>query len=266
MKKERGVNRRVALVTGGTRGIGLGISEHLAHEGIHLAVNGIRAEDDVQDALNILREAGIDVVYCRGDIGSSRERGEIIKTIDREFGYLNYLVNNAGVAPLVRMDVLESTEESFERVMRINLQGPHFLTQHVANSMIKNKMADPAFPACIVNVSSISATVASPSRAEYCLSKAALSMSTKIFAVRLSEFDIPVFEVRPGVIQSDMTSSGPVRAKYDALIENGLLLQSRWGTPEDVGRAVAMLVRGDLPYSTGQAIMIDGGLTVERLL
>ena len=256
----------MALVTGGTRGIGLGISESLAKEGIHLALNGIRNEKDVQGTLELLRRHDVEVIYCRGDIGEAKERERILEAVYSTFGHLNYLVNNAGVAPLVRQDVLESTEESFERVMRINVQGPHFLTQRAVNRMIHDMQKDPHFPACVVNVSSMSATVASPNRAEYCLSKAALSMSTKIFAVRLSDFNIPVYEVRPGVTRTDMTSTERVKEKYDQMISEGLLLQSRWGTPEDVGKAVAMLIRGDLPYSTGQVIMVDGGLTVERLL
>jgi len=147
--------------------------------------------------------------------------------------------------------------------MKINLQGPYFLTQAVAKWMIAQKDADPNFRGCIVNISSISATVASPSRGEYCISKAGVSMATKLWAARLGEFNIPVYEIRPGIIQTDMTAA--VREKYDKLIAEGLLLQARWGLPEDVGRAVAMLVRGDLAYSTGQVILVDGGLTVQRL-
>jgi 3-oxoacyl-[acyl-carrier protein] reductase len=176
---------------------------------------------------------------------------------------LHVLVNNAGVAPKVRADILEASEESFERLIKINLQGPYFLTQAVANWMVSQKNADPAFEGCIVNISSISASVASPNRGEYCISKAGISMATKLWAVRLSEFGIPVYEVRPGIIKTDMTAA--VQAKYDALIAEGLLLQPRWGLPEDVGRAVAMLVRGDMAYSTGQVFVVDGGLTVERL-
>jgi 3-oxoacyl-[acyl-carrier protein] reductase len=172
-------------------------------------------------------------------------------------------VNNAGVAPKVRADVLEATEESFERVMRINLQGPYFLTQAVANWMVEQRREDEDFGGCIVNVSSISASVASPNRGEYCISKAGLSMATRLWAARLGEFGIPVYEVRPGVIKTDMTE--PVQEKYDRLIDQGLLVQSRWGLPEDVGRAVAMLVRGDLPYATGQVLVVDGGLTLQRL-
>jgi NAD(P)-dependent dehydrogenase (short-subunit alcohol dehydrogenase family) len=175
------------------------------------------------------------------------------------------LINNAGVAPLERKDVLEATEESFERVMKINLQGPHFLCQEVANWMIEQKQAQADFRGCMINVSSISATMASTNRAEYCISKAGLSMVTKMWAVRLAEFDIPVFEVQPGIIQTDMTSSPAIMAKYDKLIAEGLTLQPRWGMPEDIGKAVALLVREDLPYSTGQVISVDGGMRIERL-
>ena len=147
--------------------------------------------------------------------------------------------------------------------MRINLQGPYFLTQAVANWMIEQRRENEDFEGCIVNISSISASVASPSRGEYCISKAGLSMATKLWAARLGEYGIPVYEVRPGVIKTDMTR--PVQEKYDSLIDQGLLVQSRWGFPKDVGRAVAMLVRGDLPYATGQVLVVDGGLTLQRL-
>jgi len=163
----------------------------------------------------------------------------------------------------VRADILEASEESFQRLMRINLQGPYFLTQAAANWMIEQSRSNRLFRGCIVNISSISATVASPSRGEYCISKAGVSMATQLWATRLGEFGIGVYEVRPGVIKTDMTA--PVTEKYDKLIAEGLCVQPRWGMPEDVGRAVAMLVRGDLPYSTGQVIMVDGGMTLQRL-
>jgi len=172
-------------------------------------------------------------------------------------------VNNAGVAPKVRADILEATEESYDWVMNINLKGPYFLTQAVANWMIAQCKKDADFAGCIVNISSISATVASPSRGEYCLSKAGVSMATRLWATRLGEFNIPVYEVRPGVIKTDMTAT--VQEKYDKLIAEGLMVQARWGYPEDIGKAVASLVRGDLAYSTGQVIMVDGGMTLQRL-
>ncbi|MEE9603348.1 MAG: SDR family oxidoreductase, partial [Thermoguttaceae bacterium] len=153
--------------------------------------------------------------------------------------------------------------ESFERLMRINLQGPYFLTQAAANWMIAQRKADASFEGCVVNVGSISATVASPSRGEYCISKAGIAMATQLWAVRLGEEGIPVYEIRPGVIKTDMVKA--VEGKYDKLIAEGLCVQPRWGMPHDVGKAVAMLVRGDMPYSTGQVLMVDGGLALQRL-
>jgi len=257
------MQKQVALVTGGGRGIGYGIARCLAQEGYDLALCGVREEQAVAEALQALRDLGTVVRYYQADVADPAARARMLAGIREHFGRLNVLVNNAGVAPKVRADILDATEESFERVMRTNLQGPYFLTQAVARWLIEQKRADPDFPACIVNISSISATVASPNRGEYCLSKAGVSMATRLWAVRLGEFNIPVYEVRPGVIQSDMTA--PVQARYDRLIAEGLLVQARWGLPEDVGRAVAMLVRGDLAYSTGQVILVDGGLTLGRL-
>ena len=260
--KERRV-RPVALVTGGSRGIGLGIAKALAAAGHDVAVGGVREAESVGDALAEVRALGAEVLYCRGDVADPAARAAVLDGVDERFGRIDVLVNNAGVAPAQRADILEATEDSYERVMRINLQGPYFLTQAVARRMIERKKANPHESACIVNVSSISATVASPSRGEYCISKAGIAMATKLWAVRLGEFDIPVYEVRPGIVRTDMTAS--VSAKYDKLLSEGLCVQSRWGLPEDVGKAVAMLARGDLAYSTGQVVMVDGGLTLERL-
>jgi NAD(P)-dependent dehydrogenase (short-subunit alcohol dehydrogenase family) len=167
------------------------------------------------------------------------------------------------MAPEKRTDLLEASEESFERLLRVNLQGPFFLTQAAANWMIRQKHADAAVAGCVINVTSVSAEVASTSRGDYCVSKAGLSMATRLFAARLGEFGIPVYEIRPGIIRTDMTSA--VQPKYTALIAEGLLVESRWGTPEDVGKAAAMLVRGDLPYATGAVLHLDGGLTLPRL-
>lgn len=254
---------RIALITGGTRGIGLGIARSLAQEGFDLALCGRRPEADVQACLDELREASIQVLYVPADVSKAQDRVDLLRTIRARFGRLHVLVNNAGVAPKERRDMLEATEESFERVLRINLQGPYFLTQTVANWMIAQQEADEAFQGMIINITSISSTVASPNRGEYCVSKAGMSMASRLWAVRLAEYDIPVYDVRPGVTRTDMTSG--VEEKYDRLIDNGLIPQARWGLPEDVGKAVAMLARGDLPYSTGQVIMVDGGLTLDRL-
>ena len=254
---------KVALITGAGRGIGLGIAKCLASEGCDVAVCDIHEEEAIGEALDGLRQLGADVLYCRADVSDKDARAGMLAQIRQRFGRLNVLVNNAGVAPKVRADILDATEESFEWVMRINLQGPYFLTQAVANWMIEQQKQDPQFQGCIVNVSSISATVASPSRGEYSISKAGVAMASKLWAVRLGEFGIPVYEVRPGIVKTDMTK--PVTEKYDKLIAEGLLVQARWGFPEDVGRAVAMLVRGDLAYSTGQVVMVDGGYSLERL-
>ncbi|MCK8493646.1 3-ketoacyl-ACP reductase [Spirosoma sp. RP8] len=255
--------KKVAFITGGSRGIGYGIAEHLANAGFDLAINGVRPEAAVQDALNALRERGRDVLYCPGDVASPEARRTMLDAVNGHFGQLNVLVNNAGVAPKERRDILDATEESFQHVLTTNLQGAYFLSQAAANWMITQRAEQSDFWACIINVSSISATVASVNRGEYCVAKAGLSMATQLFAVRLGEYNIPVYEVRPGVIKTDMTAG--VTAKYDALIENGLCVQKRWGFADDVGRAVASLARGDFPYSTGQVIMVDGGLTLPRL-
>jgi NAD(P)-dependent dehydrogenase (short-subunit alcohol dehydrogenase family) len=203
------------------------------------------------------------VLYVRADVGRAEDRAKLIAEARGAFGRLHVLVNNAGIAPRERRDILEATEQSFEEVVRTNAQGPYFLTQAAARWMIEQRRASGDYAACIVNISSISATVASPNRGEYCISKAAVAMATALWAVRLAEFGIPVYEVRPGIITTDMTAG--VATKYDDLIGRGLLLQPRWGTAEDVGRAVATLARGDLGYSTGHVVMVDGGLTVPRL-
>ncbi|QHT66676.1 3-ketoacyl-ACP reductase [Rhodocytophaga rosea] len=255
--------KKVAFVTGGSRGIGLGIAEHLARHGFDLAINGVRKENSVKDAIMQLQNLGAEVIYCQGDIASREAREAMLEKIRQYYGRLHVLVNNAGVAPKERRDILEATEESFQYVLTTNLQGAYFLTQSAANWMIAQKKAANDFWGCIINVSSISATVASVNRGEYCIAKAGLSMATQLFAARLGEFDIPVYEVRPGVIKTDMTAG--VTEKYDKLIEGGLCVQKRWGYPDDVGKAVAALAKGDFPYSTGQVIMVDGGLTLPRL-
>ncbi len=254
---------KVALVTGGSRGIGLGVAQALAKDGFDLGICGVRDETAAAEAVESLRALGRKVLYVQADVSIRADRERLVAEMKRHFGRLNVLVNNAGVAPSVRADILEATEESFERLISINLQGPYFLTQAVANWMIEQKQASPAFTGCIINISSISATVASVNRGDYCITKAGVSMATKLFAARLGEYDLPAYEIRPGVIKTDMTSG--VTAKYEKLIGEGLMLQARWGVPADVGRAAAMLARGDLSYSTGQVIMVEGGQTVQRL-
>ena len=253
---------KVALVTGGSRGIGLGIAKHLAASGFDLAINGIRPIKKVRDVLDELHSIGVDVIYCTGDISNQKHRESIVNKVKDHFGHLNVLVNNAGVAPRKRMDLLETTEKNFDEVMRINLHGTYFLTQSIAKWMITLKQDEPLFKASIINVTSISAQVVSINRGEYCISKAGLSMMSKLFAVRLGEYDIPVYEIQPGIIRTDMTTS--VEEKYNKLIADGLSLQKRWGTPDDVGRAAAAIATGNFAFSTGQTIVVDGGLTVAR--
>lgn len=254
---------KVALVTGGTRGIGLGIARCFAAEGFSVAICGRRSEQVVAPVVASLRASGAEVLYVQADVGSESSRSDLIAAVRSELGRLDVLVNNAGIAPRRRADLLEATEASFEEVLRTNLSGPYFLTQACARWMIEQQSEEASWSGCIVNITSISASVASVSRGEYCVSKAGLSMATKLWATRLGEFRIPVFEVRPGIIRTDMTSL--VESEYAALIEGGISIERRWGTPEDVGRAVVALATEAIPYSTGHAVYVDGGLTVRRL-
>lgn len=254
---------KTALITGGSRGIGLGIAQCLAREGYDIAINGIRSEELVKETLNDLRKLGVRVAYCQGNIASAEDRTRIVEEAYEKLGGLNVLVNNAGIAPKQRLDLLSTTPESFRDLLDTNLEGPFFLTQAIANRMVEARETNPDFEGSIVFVTSISATVASINRGEYCISKAGLAMTAALFAVKMAEVGIPVYEVRPGVIATDMTAK--VQGKYDQLFEGGMALQSRWGTPDDVGKAVASLVRGDFPYSTGQVIHVDGGMLIDRL-
>ena len=254
---------KIALITGGTRGIGLGIAIEFAKAGFDLAVNGIRNLEAVQPVLDELESFGVRVTYIQGDVANKEDRKNMLSAVIEHFGKINVLVNNAGIAPPERKDILEATEESFRYVMHVNLQGPYFLTQLFANQMIELKPQFPEDFFCIINVSSVSATVASVNRGEYCISKAGIAMATKLWAARLGEYDIPVYEIQPGVIKTDMTSG--VQAKYDLLFQNGLSIQQRWGLPSDVGKVAAAMATGSMPYSTGQVVQVDGGMTVQRL-
>jgi len=251
------------LITGGSRGIGLAIAKELAIVGCNLAINGMRKEEQVTKILQELKNLGAEVVYCQGDISSASDRDKIMQTALDKFEKIHVLVNNAGVAPKKRVDLLKTGEESYDWVMGINLKGAFFLTRKVANHMISNKTDDVNYEGRIINISSVSATMASPERAEYCISKAGMSMMTKLFATRLGEYKIPVYEVRPGVIETDMTSG--VVEKYRKLIAEGLTIEPRMGVPEDIGKVVAAVVQGRIPYATGQVITVDGGLSIPRL-
>ena len=253
---------RVALVTGGARGIGRGITTRLLTDGWRVAANGVRPKADVNGVVADLATLG-DVIYIQGDVGDPHGRDGLVATTLDTFGRIDLLVNNAGITSPGRADMLDVDEAGYDMVMAVNLKGPFLLTQAVARQMISQRAADPDARGCIINISSISAVLASTNRAEYCISKAGVSMATRLWATRLAEYGIDVYEVRPGVIQSDMTAG--VTDKYDELLRQGLALEARWGTPEDVAGAVSVLARGEIPYATGQVLTIDGGLTVPRL-
>ena len=252
----------IAIVTGGTRGIGWGIARALAAAGWDLAVTGVRDGSEVEETISELRTSGRRVHYVPADVASPSDRERLVSEVVHTLGVPSALVNNAGRAPRVRADVLDATEASFEELLRTNLQGPYFLTQAVARAMLA---AHPSIDARrgIVFITSVSAEMASPSRGDYCVSKAGLSMAVKLFALSLAPHAIPVYEVRPGIIATDMTA--PVKEKYDQAIANGLIPERRWGTPDDVGRVVAGLLSQRWPYATGSVIHVDGGLAIPRL-
>ncbi len=254
---------RTALITGGTRGIGLGIARLLAREGWNLVLCGTRAEVDVAATLTELRATGASVAYEAADLAGREDRARLVLRLEAKFGAFNALVNNAGRAPRVRADLLDAHEDSFEELMRTNLQGPYFLTQAIAREQVRRREADPSFAATIVFITSVSADLGSINRGDYCVSKAGLSMAARLFALRLAGHGIPVYEVRPGIIQTDMTAG--VKDAYDRRIADGLVPEGRWGQPDDVGRVVAALLRGDAPYATGSIINVDGGLSLPRL-
>jgi NAD(P)-dependent dehydrogenase (short-subunit alcohol dehydrogenase family) len=205
---------------------------------------------------------GVNFLPVKGDISLDKDRKYIINAAIKKFGKIDVLVNNAGVAPLKRLDILKTTAESYDRVLSINARGPFFLTQLVARKMIDH-IGESEIKPCIIFISSISAYVSSPSRAEYCISKAALSQTARLYADRLAEYGINVYEIQPGIIQTDMTE--PVTKKYDKLIADGLVPQKRWGYPEDIGKAVVALANGSFEYSTGLVLEISGGMNISRL-
>lgn len=262
--------RPATIVTGASRGIGKGIAKELASLGYDLIVNyfdfDAEGKPDDSKALQTqkeIKELGAACEILRGDISNFKDRNSLIVLAKAKFGRCDMLVNNAGVAPSKRMDLLEATEESFDRVMGINLKGPYFLTQKVANWMIEQKNAHPERSYRIVSTGSISSYTSSPARGEYCVSKASISMMTKLYADRLAEYGIGVFEISPGIIATDMTNV--VKDKYDKLIAEGLTPIRRWGLPEDIGKVVGAIAEGRLDFSTGQVINVDGGFHLRRL-
>ena len=262
-----------ALITGASRGLGRGIALELARLGYDLILdyltNGAAAEQTTADCLAAAQAAGRDIRVQphQADIATAAGRASLLAMTRAACGGLDLLVNNAGVAPAVRADILDATEESFDRLIHTNVRGPYFLTQQVARWMIEQIEAHPAdappLRPKIVFISSISAYTASISRGDYCISKAALSMLSPLFAARLAVYGINVYEIRPGIMETDMTA--PVKERYDRLIAEGLTPIRRWGTPKDVGKAVAALAQDLLPFSTGEVINVDGGFHLRRL-
>ncbi len=262
------MTRPVAFITGASRGIGRSIAIELARQGYDLAgsARGFEPTDTTRGLFEVrqrVEELGARLLPLQGDVAALDDHERMLAAIFTEYGRLDVLVNNAGVAPEQRLDVLDTSPESYDRVLGINLRGPLFLTQKVARRLIQQRGDTPDFKPAIVFITSISAYVSSPSRAEYCISKAGLSMTAAVFADRLAAHGIPVYEVRPGVIRTDMTAA--VEEKYNKLIADGLVPQMRWGTPEDVGKAVAALVGGGFTYSTAAVIEVSGGMNLRRL-
>jgi len=259
-------DRPVSMVTGAGRGIGRGIAVELAKLGHAVVVNYAGNAGAAEECLRLVREAGGDGVTARADVSVSADRERLVQETLDAYGRIDLLVNNAGVAPSVRADLLEASEESFDRLININLKGPYFLTQLVARRMIEQAQRGDVnafgLPR-IVTITSVSAYAASINRGDYCVAKAGLAMMTALYAARLAEYGVNVYEVRPGVIATDMTEG--VKEKYDRMIEQGAWPIRRWGQPEDVGRAVAAIARGDFPYSTGEVINIDGGFHLRTL-
>lgn len=254
-------DRPVAIVTGASRGIGKGIALELARLGYDLVVN--RVQDQRPEVVEQAEALGVRCEFAPGSIAETDARRAIVETARARFGRCDLLVNNAGAAPLKRLDLLEATEDSFDRVLAINLKGPYFLTQMVAKWMVEQRREHPQRPLRIVNIGSISAYTSSPARGEYCVSKAGMAMMTKLYADRLAEYGINVIEISPGIIETDMTSA--VKDKYDKLIGEGLTPIKRWGRPEDVAKAVAAVAEGRLDFSTGSVINVDGGFHLRRL-
>ena len=254
--------KKFALVTGSSRGIGLGILKMLNQAGFFTIMSSTGYTEHVKSEMEKLENC--DYIPC--DIAESNARKSLFETIAERYNRLDVLVNNAGVAPAERADILQTTEESYDRVVDTNQKGTFFISQLAANHMIaalSQGFGD--YHPRIINISSLSSYTSSVNRSEYCISKSGISMMTKLFADRLSAYSIPVFEISPGIIDTDMTASDAVHQKYDKLMEDGLLPTARWGTPEDIAKAVTVLCSGMLDYSTGQVLHVDGGFQLRRL-
>jgi NAD(P)-dependent dehydrogenase (short-subunit alcohol dehydrogenase family) len=254
--------KKTALITGGSRGIGFAVSLGLAKEGFNVAVAGKRKEEDCRENLEKLAETGAGVLYIRGDVSLAEDRALIVSSAVSRFGAIDVLVNNAGTAPKVRSDLLDMTEESFDYVIAVNTKSTMFLTQLAVKQMLSQPVRGRK-RGTVINISSCSAEVSSVNRGEYCVSKAGISMLTKLYADRLAGEGIFVHEIRPGVIRTDMTAS--VTGKYDALIQEGVFPIARWGEPEDVAAAVAAFAGDAFLYTTGNYVDVDGGFHIRRL-
>ncbi|HBO53442.1 MAG TPA: 3-ketoacyl-ACP reductase [Planctomycetes bacterium] len=253
----------VALVTGASRGIGRAIAVELASAGYDIVVNFVSRPEAAEETAALIADEGRETLLAQADISSTEDRASMIEETRSRFGRIDVLVNNAALAPRERVDLLESSEEHYDRTLDVNLKGPFFLTQSIARWMVEERLADPDRKLYIVNISSLSEYTSSVLRGDYCLAKAGLGMLTSLFADRLGEHNIPVNEIRPGIIATDMTAGA--KEKYDKLFAEGLTPFRRWGQPEDVARAVRALVGGDFDFATGSAIDLDGGFHLHRL-
>ena len=256
-------NNKVAIITGAARGIGRGIALQLARNGWKIVINDIGNPELPAETLDLVRKEGSDGLVVLANITAAAERKQIVDETIKAYGQINLLVNNAGIGPRLRMDMLEIGEESMQDVLAVNTIGPYFLTQLVSKKMIELISQKIIESGIIVNIGSISAYTSSTSRAEYCISKAAMTMNTILYADRLSGEGINVYEIRPGIIKTPLTEI--VKDKYDKLIADGILPIKRWGLPEDIGKAIVAIAEGYLPYSTGQIIDVDGGFHIHRL-
>jgi len=258
----------LAIITGASRGIGRAICISLASSGYNIAgisrtLETTGSKKGLNELKPIIEDMGSGFLALEADIADVNRHIDLLSEINKNFGRIDLLVNNAGVAPIKRIDILKTSTESFDRLIDINLRGPFFFSQTVVNFMMDIKEKTPDYKPAIIFITSVSAALSSPERAEYCISKAGLSMASQVFADRLSGSGINVFEIRPGIIQTDMTA--PVKEKYDKQIAEGLIPQGRWGKPEDIARAVNSLANGGFPYSTGTIIEISGGMNIRHL-
>jgi NAD(P)-dependent dehydrogenase (short-subunit alcohol dehydrogenase family) len=253
--------RPVALITGGHRGIGLGIATALAGNGFNVAVIDMAAPDSGEEAMETLRSHGADAVYVQADISDVGAHRPAVAEVTERFGRIDCLVNNAGIASPVRGDFLDLAPGNFDRVIAVNLRGTVFMTQAVVTAMLEQEAADR--PRSVINITSASAALSSPERLDYCISKAGLSAFSQGLALAFAEAGIAVFEVRPGIIRSDMTAA--VSKRYDTLISSGVVPMRRWGEPRDIGDIVAALASGAFGFATGSVIDADGGLSISRL-